>query len=160
MNDVEIFFLELAAAVVLFDFISGFSKAVYTHTVASSKMRDGLFHKFAYVLVIAICILFDYAQAKVNLGIHVPLVLIACGYIILTDTVSFVENICACNPQIAHMRVIKVLLSVLDCVKTYIDGQADDATNNGKHAASASAEAIAELDGRGKELEDTSTENK
>lgn len=160
MNDVEIFFLELAGAVVLLDFISGFSKAVYTHTVASSKMRDGLFHKFAYVLVIAICILFDYAQAKVNLGIHVPLVLIACGYIIITDTVSFVENICACNPQIANMRVVKVILSVLDCVKTYIDGQADDATNNGKHAALTETDTIAELDGRGKELKDTPTESK
>ncbi len=160
MNDVEIFFLEFAGAVVLLDFISGFSKAVYTHTVASSKMRDGLFHKFAYVLVIAICILFDYAQAKVNLGIHVPLVLIACGYIIITDTVSFVENICACNPQIANMRVVKVILSVLDCVKTYIDGQADDATNNGKHAALTETDTIAELDGRGKELKDTPTESK
>lgn len=160
MNDVEIFFLEFAGAVVLLDFISGFSKAVYTHTVASSKMRDGLFHKFAYVLVIAICILFDYAQAKVNLGIHVPLVLIACGYIIITDTVSFVENICACNPQIANMRVVKVILSVLDCVKTYIDGQADDATNNGKHAALTETDTIAELDGHGKELKDTPTESK
>ena len=160
MNDVEIFFLEFAGAVVLLDFISGFSKAVYTHTVASSKMRDGLFHKFAYVLVIAICILFDYAQAKVNLGIHVPLVLVACGYIIITDTVSFVENICACNPQIANMRVVKVILSVLDCVKTYIDGQADDATNNGKHAALTETDTIAELDGRGKELKDTPTESK
>lgn len=160
MNDIEIFFLELAGAIVLLDFISGFSKAVYTHTVASSKMREGLFHKFAYVLVIAICILFDYAQAKVNLGIHVPLVLIACGYIIITDTVSFVENICACNPQIANMRVVKVILSVLDCVKTYIDGQADDATNNGKHAALTETDTIAELDGRGKEIKDTPTESK
>lgn len=160
MNDVEIFFLELAGAVILLDFISGFAKAVYTHSVASSKMRDGLFHKFAYVLVIAICILFDYAQAKVNLGIHVPLVLIACGYIIITDTVSFVENICACNPQIARMRVIKVLLSVLDCVKTYIDGQADDATNNGKHAALTETDTITELDGRGKPTENATTGNK
>lgn len=156
MNDVEIFFLEFAGAVVLLDFISGFAKAVYTHSVASSKMRDGLFHKFAYVLIIALCILLDYAQAKVNLGTHVPLVLIACGYIIITDIVSFVENVTACNPQIAHMRVVKVILSVLDCVKTYIDGQADDATNNGKHAA---VEADTELDGRGKPTENATTGN-
>ena len=78
MNALEILFLEIAGTVVLLDFISGFAKAVYTHSVASSKMRDGLFHKFAYVLVVAICILFDYAQAKVDLGTHVPLVLIAC----------------------------------------------------------------------------------
>lgn len=158
MNDVEIFFLELAGAVVLLDFISGFAKAVYTHSVASSKMRDGLFHKFAYVLVIAVCILFDYAQAKVDLGTHVPLVLIACGYIILTDTVSFFENVTAFNVQIANMRVVKVILSVLDCVKTYVDGQADDAINKGKHAAA--IETDTELDGRGKEMNDTPTENK
>lgn len=160
MNDLEIFFLELAGGVALFDFISGFAKAVYTHSVASSKMRDGLFHKFAYVLVIAICILFDYTQAKVDLGTHVPLVLIACGYIILTDTVSFFENVCAFNLQIANMRVVKVILSVLDCVKTYIDGQADDAINKGKHAALEETNTIAELDERGKELENTPTENK
>lgn len=160
MNALEILFLEIAGTVVLLDFISGFAKAVYTHSVASSKMRDGLFHKFAYVLVVAICILFDYAQAKVDLGTHVPLVLIACGYIIITDTVSFFENVCAFNLQIAQMRVVKVILSVLDCVKTYVDGQADNAINNGKHAAAAEAEVDIELDGRGKELENTPTENK
>ncbi|WP_422118781.1 phage holin family protein [Gardnerella sp. DNF00476] len=158
MNDIEIYFLEIAGGVVLFDFISGFAKALYTHSVASSKMRDGLFHKFAYVLVVAICILFDYAQAKVNLGTHVPLVSIACGYIILTDTVSFFENLTAFNLQIANMRVVKVILSVLACVKNYIDGQADDAINNGKHAAL--TEADIELDGRGKPTDVTPTENK
>lgn len=158
MNDVEIFFLELAGAIVLLDFISGFAKAVYTRSVASSKMRDGLFHKFAYVLVIAVCILFDYAQAKVNIGTHVPLVLIACGYIIITDLVSFFENVCVFNVQIAHMRVVKVILSVVAYIKTYLDGQADDAINKGKHAAL--DEVDADLDGRGKELENTPTENK
>lgn len=158
MNDIEIYFLEIAGGVVLFDFISGFAKALYTHSVASSKMRDGLFHKFAYVLVVAICILFDYAQAKVNLGTHVPLVSIACGYIILTDTVSFFENLTAFNLQIANMRVVKVILSVLACVKNYIDGQADEAINNGKHAAL--TEADIELDGRGKPTDVTPTENK
>lgn len=158
MNDIEIYFLEIAGGVVLFDFISGFAKALYTHSVASSKMRDGLFHKFAYVLVVAICILFDYAQAKVNLGTHVPLVSIACGYIILTDTVSFFENLTAFNLQIANMRVVKVILSVLACVKNYIGGQADDAINNGKHAAL--TEADIELDGRGKPTDVTPTENK
>lgn len=160
MNDVEVFFLELAGAIVLLDFISGFAKAVYTHTVASSKMRDGLFHKFAYVLIVALCILLDYTQAKVNLGTHVPLVLIACGYIVITDIVSFVENVSAFNLQIANMRVVRVILSVVDCIKAYLGGQEDDAINNGKHAANAAAEAIAELDGRGKELNDTPTESK
>lgn len=160
MNDLEIFFLEIAGGIVLLDFISGFTKAVYTHSVASSKMLDGLFHKFAYMLVIAICILFDYAQAKFNIGTHVPLVLVACVYIIITDTVSFFENVTAFNLQIANMRVVKVILSILDCVKTYVDGQADDAINNGKHAALAEIEANAELDGRGKILEDETSKSK
>lgn len=160
MNDIEIFFLELAGAIVLLDFISGFSKAVYTHTVASSKMRDGLFHKFAYVLIVALCILLDYAQAKVNLGTHVPLVLIACGYIVITDIVSFVENVSAFNLQIANMRVVRVILSVVDCIKTYLGLQIDEATNNGKHAALDGTDVVAELDDRGKKQEDTPTENK
>ncbi|MFU0529878.1 phage holin family protein [Gardnerella vaginalis] len=160
MNDVELFFLELAGAVVLLDFISGFTKAVYTHSVASSKMRDGLFHKFAYVLIVALCILLDYAQAKVNLGTHVPLVLIACGYIVITDIVSFVENVSAFNLQIANSRIVRVILSVVDCIKTYLGGQEDDATNNGKHASNAAAGGVGELDGRGKPTENAPTENK
>lgn len=160
MNDVELFFLELAGAVVLLDFISGFTKAVYTHSVASSKMRDGLFHKFAYVLIVALCILLDYAQAKVNLGTHVPLVLIACGYIVITDIVSFVENVSAFNLQIANSRIVRVILSVVDCIKTYLGGQEDDATNNGKHASNAAAGGVGKLDGRGKPTENAPTENK
>lgn len=160
MNDVEIFFLELAGAIVLLDFISGFAKAVYTHSVASSKMRDGLFHKFAYVLIVALCILLDYAQAKGNIGTHVPLTLIACGYIVITDIVSFVENVCVFNPQIANMRIVKVILSVVDYIKTYLGLQTDDAIKNGKHASLDEVDVVAELDGRGKKLEDTPTENK
>lgn len=160
MNDVEIFFLEFAGAVVLLDFISGFAKAVYTHSVASSKMRDGLFHKFAYVLIVALCILLDYAQAKGNIGTHVPLTLIACGYIVITDIVSFVENVCVFNPQIANMRIVKVILSVVDYIKTYLGLQTDDAINNGKHASLDEVDVVAELDGRGKKLSDTPTENK
>nr|DAX76914.1 MAG TPA: holin [Bacteriophage sp.] len=160
MNDIEVFFLELAGAIVLLDFISGFAKAVYTHSVASSKMRDGLFHKFAYVLIVALCILLDYAQAKGNIGTHVPLTLIACGYIVITDIVSFVENVCVFNPQIANMRIVKVILSVVDYIKTYLGLQADDAINNGKHASLDEVDVVAELDGRGKKLSDTPTENK
>ena len=158
MNDIEICFLEAAGAVVLLDFISGFAKAVYTHSVASSKMRDGLFHKFAYVLIVALCILLDYVQAKVNLGTHVPLVLIACGYIVITDIVSFVENVSAFNLQIANMRVVRVILSVVDCIKAYLGGQEDDALSTGKHAAA--VEADTELDGRGKPTENATTGNK
>lgn len=160
MNDLEIFFLEFAGEVVLLDFISGFAKAVYTRSVASSKMRDGLFHKFAYVLIVALCILLDYAQAKGNIGTHVPLTLFACGYIVITDIVSLVENVAAFNPQIANMRIIKVILSVVDCIKTYLGLRVDEAINNGKHAALDDANAVAELDGRGKLPEETPTENK
>lgn len=158
MNDVEIVMLEIAGGLVLLDYISGFAKAVYLHCVSSSKMRDGLFHKFAYVLIVALSILLEYAQTKANLGINPPLVGIVSGYIIWIEGVSFVENVSVLNLRIAKTRVIRVLLSVLACVKTYVDGQTDDTISNGKHAAN--AEADSELDGRGKKSEDTPTENK
>lgn len=157
MNDIEILLLEIAGALVLLDYISGFTKAVYLHSVSSSKMRDGLFHKFAYVLIVALSILLDYAQTKVNIGINAPLVGIVSAYIIWIEGVSFFENVAALNLQIAKTKAVRVLLSVLDCVKTYAGGQADDVLSTGKHAA---AEADTELDGRGKLPEDTPTENK
>lgn len=157
MNDIEILLLEIAGGLVLLDYISGFAKAVYLHSVSSSKMRDGLFHKFAYVLIVALSILLDYAQTKVNIGINAPLVGIVSGYIIWIEGVSFFENVASLNLQIAKTKAVRVLLSVLACVKTYTGGQADDAITNGKHAATG---ADAELDGRGKLPEDTPTENK
>ena len=158
MNDIEILLLEIAGGLVLLDYISGFAKAVYLRSVSSSKMRDGLFHKFAYVLIVALSILLEYAQTKANLGINPPLVGIVSGYIIWIEGVSFAENVSALNLQIAKTKAIRVLLSVLACVKTYVDGQLDDAINTGKHAAA--TEADAELDVRGKILDDTTTENK
>lgn len=158
MNNIEIGMLEIAGGLVLLDYISGFAKAVYLHCVSSSKMRDGLFHKFAYVLIVALSILLEYAQTKANLGINPPLVGIVSGYIMWIEGVSFAENISALNLQIAKTKAMRILLSVLACVKTYVDGQADDAISNGKYAAA--AEADAELDGRGKPTEDTPTENK
>lgn len=158
MNDTEILLLEIAGGLVLLDYISGFAKAVYLRSVSSSKMRDGLFHKFAYVLIVALSILLEYAQTKANLGINPPLVGIVSGYIIWIEGVSFAENISALNLQIAKTRVIRVLLSVLACVKTYVDGQTDDAINTGKHAAV--AEADAEAGRTSQESGDAPAENK
>lgn len=158
MNDIEILLLEIAGGLVLLDYISGFAKAVYLRSVSSSKMRDGLFHKFAYVLIVALSILLEYAQTKANLGINPPLVGIVSGYIIWIEGVSFAENVSALNLQIAKTKAIRVLLSVLACVKTYVDGQLDEAISNGKHAAA--TETDVELDGRGKPTENAPTGNK
>lgn len=158
MNDIEILLLEIAGGLVLLDYISGFAKAVYLRSVSSSKMRDGLFHKFAYVLIVALSILLEYAQTKANLGINTPLVGIVSGYIIWIEGVSFAENVSALNLQIAKTRAIRVLLSVLACVKTYVDGQTDDAINTGKHAAV--AEADAEAGRTSQESGDVPAENK
>ncbi len=98
----------ITCAFVLVDFITGFVKARATNTFQSKYMREGLYHKIALVLCMALSILIDVAQAWLDLGISVPVTPVVCAYIVLMEVGSAVENLGKINPDI----VPRVLLGI------------------------------------------------
>lgn len=90
----------LTGGFVLLDFITGLIKAFKNKEYTSSLMREGLYHKCGSVLTVIFGILVDYAQMYVDLGVNIPMANAICGYIILMEIGSIIENVCQINPDI------------------------------------------------------------
>lgn len=90
---------------ILLDMVTGIVKAFKNKEFTSSIMREGLFHKAGSILCIILGILADYAQTIVDLGVNVPVAFAICGYIILMEIGSCIENISAINPEIMPEKI-------------------------------------------------------
>lgn len=90
----------MVACFIALDFITGLVKACKAKNYNSSTMREGLFHKCGSILCVVFGVMVDYGQQFIDLGITVPVASAICGYIILMECGSIIENIGAINPEI------------------------------------------------------------
>lgn len=90
----------ITAAFIVLDMITGLAKALKEKNYSSSVMREGLFHKVGSILCVTFATLIDYAQAFIDLGVNVPVTTGVCGYIVLMEIGSIIENVCVINPEI------------------------------------------------------------
>lgn len=105
---------------IVFDFATGIAKAAYSKQVSSTVMREGLYHKFAEVLVIVLAGAIDVACEHLELGFDTPILAVTCGYIVLMEIASIIENIGAMNPDLANSPVFSIFKK--------------EGTENGKHS--------------------------
>lgn len=108
METTELAALCTVAILIVFDYVSGLLKAVMQHDVSSTKMRDGLWHKCGFVLVMALAEIIERGQAFLDLGFAVPLVVPAAVYISLTEISSILENLSEINPEIAGSPLLQL----------------------------------------------------
>ena len=102
---------------ILLDVISGIAKAAMQHELSSSVMRQGLCHKAAYMLVIVLALLCQFASGVLPFGEETALVfdvvfVWVCVYIMLAELVSVLENLCAINPELASTKLLKLFAIV------------------------------------------------
>ena len=95
----------ITGAFILLDFITGLIKAFKEKNYCSSIMREGLFHKTGSILVIVFGWLVDYAQTFIDLGVSIPVALSLCGYVVLMEIGSIIENVCIINPEIMPDKI-------------------------------------------------------
>lgn len=108
MAQTELAALCIVAVLIVFDYASGLLKAIMQHDVSSTKMRDGLWHKCGFVLVMALAEIIEHAQVYLDLGYTVPLVVPAGVYIALTEISSILENLSEINPEIAGSPLLQL----------------------------------------------------
>lgn len=125
MKETEIAALTIVAVLIAFDYLTGLLKAVMQHDVSSTKMRDGLWHKGGFVLVMALAEIIEHGQTYLDLGFTVPLVVPAGVYIALTEISSILENLSEINPEIADSPLLQLFRSK----------KADDDTPTPRHKA-------------------------
>lgn len=84
----------------LLDIVTGLVKAFKEKDYNSSIMREGLWHKCAYILCIVFIVTVDYAQMYMDLGFDIPLIESVCTYIALNEFGSIIENLAMINPKL------------------------------------------------------------
>ena len=99
--------VKLTLLFILVDMITGIIKAIKNHDFKSSVMREGLFHKTAFIIVIALAFLCDYAQKYIDLGFNIPLTKAVCIYIIICEIGSVLENLKDINHELMSDKINK-----------------------------------------------------
>ena len=114
---------------ILFDILTGFLKAAAKHNIDSTALRKGLLHKLSEIVAIVFAFLCEYAVQYIHLGVEIPLVVAVCGYIIIMEIISVLENIVEVNPELG--KFFSKYLSKMKEVQEN-DSRADDNQQEGK----------------------------
>ena len=81
--------------------IAQIRKAWHDNDLQSRALRNGLFHKSAFLGLIGVAQLTELAADKMpEIELNVPIVGAICAYIVLTELVSVLENLRDINPDI------------------------------------------------------------
>ena len=89
---------------IVLDVCSGVAAAYARREIESPKLREGLWHKVGYVLVLFCSIVIEWAMSNgMDLGFNLPLVTPICAWISLMEIVSTLENAAKINPELANI---------------------------------------------------------
>ena len=94
------------------DIVSGFSAAAYNREVSSQIMRKGIFHKFAYVIIVSLATLVDYSADYMDMGIPVDSTPFIIAYLCGMELVSTLENVAKMLPDEKGYEAIKDFFKV------------------------------------------------
>lgn len=106
LENVDLILAVACLVCILFDLASGIAKGVYQNNLSSSKMREGLFHKLGFILAIVLAVLIQWLCVLFSLP--EPFVAIypaLCVWVVLTELVSVIENLCVISPQLAESPI-------------------------------------------------------
>lgn len=132
--------IAVAFAMMVLDIATGLAGAAKEGDINSGKMREGLWHKAGYFGLIALAAAYEVATVWINfevadLGIgmtapEIPAVTAVCAFVVLTEVVSIVENLCVLNPDIAKLPVVKTLAKRDPAAPDVTVGVIDETTKN------------------------------
>lgn len=126
MTDTELATLSIVGILIVLDWVSGLAKAAKAKDLQSEKMRQGLWHKTGYLLVIALAEVLDHGQIYMDLGIAIPVLTPVCVYISVTEISSILENASALNPELQSNSIMQLF-------------RQNDQRKQGKHQADTEA---------------------
>lgn len=101
--------LTFALAFILLDIITGICKGASQHNLRSDAMKAGFWHKLGIITALVVAGLVDAAAgAGLDLGFQVPIFEAACGYVVVMELLSILENISELNPELAGSRLLQL----------------------------------------------------
>lgn len=98
----------ITAIFIIMDYGTGVANAIMHNQVSSEKMRNGLWHKFAYIVVICTAVLIEWGTQWLDLGFELPLVAPVLVSIALIEITSILENCVKINPELKAYKVLNI----------------------------------------------------
>lgn len=92
---------------IIIDFVSGVAAAAAKGDISSKAMRRGLWHKFAYVLIMVTAAVVDEMCTHVDIGISAPIFIPVCTGICFIEVTSTLENCMTLNPKIKSSKILE-----------------------------------------------------
>lgn len=93
---------------ILLDVVSGIVKAALFGNLSSSKMREGIMHKFSYIVILVLSYMMELGQSYTGVRIDFPLITTVVAFIIISEIMSIFENCCEMNPELKDSRVAQL----------------------------------------------------
>lgn len=101
--------IALACVMMLADVVVGFIVAAINNKISSTKMRQGLLHKVLMLVLIFACLAIEVALSHaVALPYDIPTCEVVCGYIVVMELASVLENIGRGYPEFANSPLFKI----------------------------------------------------
>lgn len=106
-NDIMCYFIAVVVFVFI-DYIAGVVNAAMHSRLNSSKMREGLGHKFAYCVLIFVAYIIDAIQLNSSLNLPFEMFPIVSIGIIAIELTSIIENVCEINPELRKAKFMDI----------------------------------------------------
>lgn len=108
-SDAQIWGIGLACVMMCADVLVGFIGAALRNEISSTKMRKGLLHKVLMVILIFACLAIELAATHiVRLPYDIPTCEVVCGYIVVMELTSILENIATGYPEFKDSPVFRL----------------------------------------------------
>lgn len=108
MQTHELIVIGIVFLLALIDYVTGIVNAIMHRELSSKRMREGLGHKFTYLVVICVALIVEYGSDYINLGIELPVFIPVCAGICLTEITSITENCVKINPELKDKPFIHI----------------------------------------------------
>lgn len=108
MNDTVVCGCVCAGVLMITDYVTGIVKAIIGRCMNSTEMREGLAHKFSYVVVIFVAWFVEFESGRIDLGFALPLFVPVVAGVSLIEITSILENCVEINPELAESRILEI----------------------------------------------------
>lgn len=96
------------------DYITGVVKAIMRDDLSSRKMREGLGHKFAYLMLVLVAWFIDEVNRHIDLGLPMSVFVCTVGGVCLIELTSILENVTEINPELKNAPFMQIFAQSTD----------------------------------------------
>lgn len=101
--------IALACVMMAADMVAGFVAAAINRELSSSKMRKGLLHKVLMLVLIFACLAIEIGISHtVALPYDVPTCEVVCGYTVIMELISVLENVAKGYPEMKDSALFRL----------------------------------------------------